>query len=289
MAEREGDGAGAGLSRGTTMCLESSRTLLMGIVNVTPDSFSDGGCFLKPADAVVRGLEMVEDGADLIDVGGESTRPGAEPVSEVVELERILPVVRALTRESGVPISVDTQRPTVARRCIDEGARVINDIGGLRHEAMIEVLAETGASVIVMHMRGTPATMQTDTRYDDVVYEVAEFLKARAAWGRAAGVREIAVDPGLGFGKSPRQNFEILARLNEFERLGYPVLIGPSRKSFLGSLSSKLPVEERLEGTLAAAAIGVANGANIVRVHDVKACRRVLDIVDAIADAADAG
>lgn len=286
MAEPEGDRGR--LDRESIMCFESSRTMLMGIVNVTPDSFSDGGCFLDPTLAVNRCLELVESGADIIDIGGESTRPGSEPVSTAVELERILPVVRALARESEIPISVDTQKPTVAGRCIDEGACIINDIGGLRHAAMIDVIASTGASVIVTHMRGSPATMQVNTEYVDVVHEVAEFLRARAAWAQAAGVREIAVDPGLGFGKSALQNFEILARLREFESLGYPVLIGPSRKSFLGGLSGGLAADERLEGTLAAAAIGAANGAHIIRVHDVKACRRVLDVVDAIADAADA-
>ena len=188
-----------------------------------------------------------------------------------------------------MPISVDTQKPAVASGALTRAPRVINDVGGLRTPGMIEVAAETGASVVVMHMRGTPAAMQDDTNYADVVEEVAEFLKIQAARARQAGVQEVAVDPGLGFGKSARQNFEILARLREFDSLGYPVLIGPSRKSFLGSLPSGLPVEERLEGTLAASAIGVANGARIVRVHDVRACRRVLDVVDAISDAADAG
>ncbi len=268
---------------------DSDRTLLMGVLNVTPDSFSDGGRYLDPGRAVERGLEMVAEGADIVDIGGESTRPGAGTVSERVELERVLPVIESLASRTDVPLSVDTRKPAVARRCVEAGAAVINDVEGLRDPDMVEVAAELGASVVVMHMRGTPATMQRDTAYADVVWEIREYLEARVAVARRAGIAEIAVDPGLGFGKSARQNFEVLARLREIADLGLPVLIGPSRKSFLGSLPSALPPEERLEGSLAAVAAGVMNGAGVVRVHDVSPCRRVLDVLDAVREESVAG
>lgn len=257
----------------------------MGVLNVTPDSFADGGRFLNAARAVRRGLEMVANGADMIDVGGESTRPGSSPVSEAEELRRVMPVLEGLVSRTEVPISIDTQKPGVARRCVRAGTAILNDIRGFRDPEMIEVAADSGASVILMHMRGKPATMQRDTSYADVVPEVAAFLGRQAAIVRQAGITEIAVDPGIGFGKSARQNFEIVARLREIAALGFPVLVGPSRKSFLGSLPSRLPVEERLEGTLAAAAAAAMNGARIVRVHNVRPCKRVLEVVDAIKEA----
>ena len=266
----------------------SSRTLLMGILNVTPDSFSDGGQFLEPGRAVERGLRMVDEGADFIDIGGESSRPGACPVSESEELQRVTPVIRALVRQCDVPISIDTQKPGVARLCTDLGASIINDVGGLRDPAMAEVAAAAAAGVVIMHMRGSPATMQRDTAYQNVVDEIRGYLRSAASAAERAGVPEIAIDPGLGFGKTARQNFRILARLGEITSLGYPVLIGPSRKSFLGSLPSRLATEERLEGTLAAVAVGAMNGAGIVRVHDVTASRRVLEVVDAVRRATDA-
>ena len=268
-----------------TRHFDSSRSILMGVLNVTPDSFSDGGLHMDPARAVERGIAFEGEGADIVDVGGESTRPGSRPVSEAEEIRRVLPVVELLAVRGALPVSVDTQKPGVARRCLEAGASILNDVGGLRDPAMVEVAAECGASVVLMHMRGTPSTMQDDTAYGDVVTEVTAFLRSRAEVARRAGVGEIAVDPGLGFGKSARQNFEILARLPTIAELGYPVLIGPSRKSFLGSLPSALPAGERLEGTLAAVAAGVLNGARIVRVHDVKPCRRVLDVVDAVREA----
>ncbi len=261
----------------------------MGILNVTPDSFSDGGRFRAPGAAVERGLRLVDEGADFIDIGGESSRPGACPVSESEELHRVTPVLRALVRQCDVPISIDTQKPSVARLCLDAGAAIINDIGGLRNPAMAKVAASAGASVVIMHMRGTPHTMQQDTGYGDLVAEIRGYLESSAAAAQRAGVSEIAIDPGIGFGKTASQNFEILARLNELGSLGYPVLIGPSRKSFLGSLPSRLSTEERLEGTLAAVAAGAMNGARIVRVHDVKPCRRVLEVVDAVRGKVDVG
>ncbi len=261
----------------------------MGILNVTPDSFSDGGRFEDVARAVRRGLEMVANGADMVDVGGESTRPGSSPVSEAEELRRVMPVLEELAASTEVPISIDTQKPGVARRCVRAGAAILNDIRGFRDPAMMEAAAAGGASVILMHMRGEPATMQRDTSYSDVVREVAAFLRGRAAAVRHAGVREIALDPGIGFGKSVRQNFEIIARLQEIAALGFPVLVGPSRKSFLGGLPSRLPVGQRLEGTLAAVAAAAMNGARIVRVHDVRPCKRVLEVVDAVKEAGRAG
>lgn len=267
----------------------SSRTLVMGVLNVTPDSFSDGGRYLDVGSATERGVRMVEEGADLIDVGGESSRPGSDRISEDDELRRVLPVLEALAARVSVPISIDTLKPGVARRCLESGASIVNDIRGLRDPQMLSVAAAAQASVVIMHMRGEPATMQLDTAYGDVVAEVCSFLKDQSERARQAGIREIAVDPGLGFGKSAGQNFELLARLREFRALGCPILVGPSRKSFLGSLPSRLPVDERLEGTLAAVATAVINGAAVVRVHDVKQCRRVVDVTDAIREAGDAG
>ena len=261
----------------------------MGILNITPDSFSDGGCYLDASRAVERGLEMVAEGADFLDIGAESSRPGSAPVTESEELARLMPVLESLRRQIDVPISIDTQKPGVARRSLQAGASIVNDIRGLRDPEMRSVAVEGRASVVLMHMRGTPRTMQDDTAYGDVVAEIARFLEAQVAAAREAGVEEIAVDPGLGFGKAAEQNFEILARLKEIEALGHPVLIGPSRKSFLGSLPSGLPAGDRLEGTLAAVAVGVANGASIVRVHDVEPCRRVLEVVDAIGAVEHAG
>lgn len=267
----------------------SPKTLVMGVLNVTPDSFSDGGRYLDLGSATERGVRMVEEGADIIDVGGESSRPGSDRISEDDELRRALPVLEALAARVSVPISIDTLKPAVARRCLDSGASIVNDIRGLRDPQMLSVAAAAQASVVIMHMRGEPATMQLDTAYGDVVADVCSFLKAQTERARQAGIREIAVDPGLGFGKSAGQNFELLARLGEFRAIGCPILVGPSRKSFLGSLPSRLPVAERLEGTLAAVAAAVINGAAVVRVHDVKQCRRVVDVTDAIREAGDAG
>lgn len=261
----------------------------MGVLNVTPDSFSDGGCYLDPDLAVDRGLEMVSEGADILDVGGESTRPGAADVSEDAELGRVLPVVERLAAHTDVPVSIDTRKARVARLCVQRGAAIINDVSGLRDPAMVRVAAETGASVVLMHMRGTPATMQGNTEYEDVVLDVCAYLGSQAQAADRAGVREIAVDPGLGFGKTARQNFEILGRLREVADLGYPVVVGPSRKSFLGSLPSRLPVADRLEGTIAAVSAAMMNGAAVVRVHDVPPCRRVLEVLAEVLEAGDGG
>lgn len=258
------------------------RTLVMGVVNVTPDSFSDGGRYFRVEDAVTQGLRLVGEGADYLDIGGESSRPGAEEVGEQEELDRVAPVIERLVARVAVPVSIDTYKPSVARECLRLGARMVNDISGLGDPEMIAVAAEAGASVVIMHMRGRPKTMQRDIHYDDVVDEVRTFLGARAALARDAGIRDVVVDPGIGFGKTAAQNFEILRRLAAFTSLGHPVLVGPSRKSFLGALASGLPPEERLEGTLAAVAVAVVNGASVVRVHDVAAVKRAVEVADAI-------
>jgi len=254
----------------------------MGVVNVTPDSFSDGGRFLRPEEALSHARRLAEEGADILDIGGESSRPGSEPVSAEEELERVAPVVEGIARTVDVRISVDTYKASVATACLDLGATLVNDITGLEDPEMARVAASHGAGVVVMHMRGRPKTMQRDVSYEDVVAEVRAFLGERAALARSAGIGEVMVDPGIGFGKTAAHNFEILRRLDEIVSLGEPVLVGPSRKSFLGSLPSALPADERLEGTLAAVAVGVLNGASIVRVHDVRAARRVVEVVDAV-------
>jgi dihydropteroate synthase len=257
----------------------------MGVINVTPDSFSDGGRFFRPADAVRQGGRLVEEGADILDVGGESTRPGSDPVSAQEELDRVAPVVEELGRTLDVRLSIDTYKPSVAKECLGLGATLVNDVTGLEDPEMARVAAAHGAGVVVMHMRGRPKTMQHDVSYGDVVAEVRSFLEQRAARARSAGIEEVIVDPGIGFGKTAAHNFELLRRLGEIASLGRPLLVGPSRKSFLGSLPSGLPAGERLEGTLAAVAIAAWNGASIVRVHDVLAAKRVVEVVDAVREA----
>ena len=260
------------------------RTLVLGVLNVTPDSFSDGGRYLEPDAAVAHARSIVDEGADLVDIGAESTRPGAAPISPEMEWGRLAPVLGRLVEAVPVPISVDTRSAEVARRALDAGADLVNDVGGLRDPAMRAVVARTGAPVIVMHMRGEPATMQTDTRYADVRSEVYDSLAQALADARADGVEagQFLVDPGLGFGKSAEQNVELLAHLGEFRCLGAPVVIGASRKSFLGSLTGGAPVSVRLEAGLAAAVIGWLHGASVVRTHDVRPTVRALALCDAV-------
>lgn len=256
------------------------RVLIMGILNVTPDSFSDGGRFLSPDAAVERALVMEGEGADIIDIGGESSRPGAEPVSVEEELGRVLPVLERLRGRLRIPISIDTTKAEVAEAALRAGACIVNDISALRFDpAMAPLVAEFGAGLVLMHMLGTPKTMQQSPHYDDVVREVRGFLAERAQYAQSQGIpREaIAVDPGIGFGKTVEHNLELLRRLPELVELGFPVLVGPSRKSFIGALLG-LPVEERLEGTLAACAVAVVRGADILRVHDVRQVRRAADL-----------
>jgi len=260
------------------------KTYIMGVLNVTPDSFSDGGLLLDPQRACERAHLMVEEGADFIDVGGESTRPGALPISAREELRRILPVVKTLVKELRVPISVDTYKAEVAEAVLAEGADLINDIGALRLDPrMAAVVARVGAGVVIMHMKGTPQTMQENPTYADLMGEILAFLRSQIDAAEAAGVapEAILVDPGIGFGKQPHHNLTLLKRLSELKALGKPVLVGPSRKAFIGAVLG-LPVEDRLEGTAAAVAAAVLNGAAVIRVHDVRAIARIVRMVDAI-------
>ena len=261
-----------------------SRTLVMGIVNVTPDSFSGDGLAGDPEAAIAQGRRMVEDGADILDVGGESTRPGSEPASLEEELRRVLPVVEGLAADLEVPISIDTYKSAVARAALARGASIVNDISGLHaDEEMARVAAEAGAAVVVMHIRGTPRDMQKDPRYADVIGEISDYLGDGIARAEAAGLGrdQIVVDPGIGFGKKLEHNLEILRRLREFRCLGCPVMVGTSRKTMIGAILD-LPVEERLEGTAATVALAIQAGADIVRVHDVREMARVARVADAI-------
>ncbi len=261
-----------------------ARTAVMGIVNVTPDSFSDGGAFLDPAAAVEHGLRLAAEGADILDVGGESTRPGAAPVPEDEELRRVLPVVRCLAARCPVPISVDTTKAAVARAALKAGAAMVNDVSALRFDPGLgPAVAAAGAALVVMHMQGEPRTMQAAPQYGNLLGEVLAELRAAVARAAAAGIdpERVVVDPGIGFGKTLGHNLELLARLDELGTLGLPVLVGPSRKSFIGRLLD-LPPAERVEGTIAACCLAAARGAHLVRVHDVAAVRRALDVTDAI-------
>ncbi len=247
-----------------------TRPLVMGVVNTTPDSFSDGGRHLSAAAAIAHGRSLVAAGADIVDVGGESTRPGAEPVDAEEELRRLLPVVEALVAE-GVLVSVDTMKPQVAAAGLTAGAAIVNDVGGLSDATMRRVVAEHGAGVVVMHMRGTPRTMQDDPRYDDVVSEIADFLTDRCEAAVAAGVDPdaIVVDPGIGFGKTIEHNLTILRDLRRLAPVGRPILVGVSRKKFLGDLTGVDRPEDRDVSSAVAAGLAVAAGASVVRVHDV--------------------
>ena len=259
---------------------ERNRVLVMGVLNLTPDSFYDGGRYTTTQLAVGRALEMVEEGADIIDIGGESSRPGARSVSLDEELARVVPVVEALAARSDVLISVDTTKSAVARAAIDSGATIINDISALRFDPeMGRVMAQAGVYLVLMHMQGTPETMQQDPRYEDPVSEIKGYLRERMDAAISAGIERehLIVDPGIGFGKRLSHNLEILRRLSEFEDLGVPILVGLSRKSFLGEILD-LPTSERLEGTIAANAIAIVNGADIIRVHDAKEGRRTADV-----------
>ena len=262
----------------------AGRPLLLGIVNVTPDSFSDGGLYFDPKDAVEHAVQLVEEGADILDIGAESTRPGAVPIEATEELRRLIPVVRVIAKAVAVPISIDTSKASVAKAAIDEGAVIVNDVTGLRGDpAMVDLIAQTGAGIVLMHMQGTPQTMQQAPEYQDVVEDVAAFLSERAQYaiGRGVGRSQIILDPGIGFGKVLVQNLDLLGQLPRFIQLGYPLLIGPSRKSFIGQLTGR-PVEDRAWGTAAAVAIAVEQGAHILRVHDVEAMRDVVEVAAAI-------
>jgi dihydropteroate synthase len=254
----------------------------MGVLNVTPDSFSDGGRHAHTDAAVAHGLRMIDQGADFIDVGGESTRPGADPVPLEEELRRVLPVIELLRARSDVPISIDTTKPGVAERALDAGAVIVNDISGLRPgPALADVAASRGASMVLMHMQGTPKTMQQDPVYADLMTEIGAALEEGVLLARSRGVSQVIVDPGIGFGKLLGHNLEILRSLHALDRLGCPVLVGPSRKSFLGQITG-LEAGERLHATAGAVAVAAMQGAHIVRVHDVREMRQVAQVVDAV-------
>ncbi len=260
------------------------RTWLMGVVNVTPDSFSDGGIYFDTPKAVDRGLDLAFQGADIIDVGGESTRPGSRPVPEAEELRRVVPVIGALRKKTSAFISVDTTKAAVARAALDAGADLVNDTSAFRFDpAMPGVVARAGAGVVLMHMKGTPATMQDSPRYGDLTGEISAFLGERIRVAEAAGIarERIIVDPGIGFGKSFEHNLELLRRQEVFHALGRPLLLGFSRKAFLGSILG-LPPGERLEGTIAAAVLSVERGAHILRVHDVGPVARAVRSAETI-------
>jgi len=259
------------------------RTLIMGVLNVTPDSFSDGGAYADCADAVEHGLMIAQAGADIIDVGGESTRPGAEAVSAEQEVARTVPVVSELAARVGLPVSIDTSKPAVARQALSAGASMVNDVTALGDPRMADVVSGSGAALCLMHMQGTPRTMQASPHYEDVVEDIIAYLAQRVEVAVAAGVRResIVIDPGIGFGKTVEHNLRIIKDAAEFGRLGLPVLMGPSRKSFIGKVLD-LPVGDRLEGTLAAVTALALSGVDIVRVHDVREAVRAARVADAV-------
>jgi dihydropteroate synthase len=262
------------------------RPLVMGILNVTPDSFSDGGKYVQHEAAVARGLELVRQGADILDIGGESTRPGAMAVSVEDELRRVVPVIQVLSRQTTVPLSVDTSKAEVAQAGLAAGAQIINDVTALTGDPlMAEVVREAKAGVILMHMQGTPATMQIDPQYEDVVGEIGLFFEDRLNWAAKAGIarERIVLDPGIGFGKKSEHNLEILARLGEFQRFGRPVCLGVSRKGFVGRLLNNRAVERRLAGSLAALSYAMCHHAvQIIRVHDVEESRDAVNVIASI-------
>jgi dihydropteroate synthase len=254
----------------------------MGIVNLSPDSFYDKSRSGSEKDAILLAERHIEEGAGILDIGAESSRPGSRPISEALELERLLPVVSQICKRFDVPVSVDTYKPRVAERVLAAGATVINDITGLQGTPeMAKVIVRNKAGVIIMHMLGTPETMQEEPRYEDVIQDIKFFLKKSIDLAENTGIKKIMVDPGIGFGKSQTHNLELIRRLQEFRELGKPLLLGVSRKSFIGR-ALDLPVEERLEGSLAATVIGVLNGATVFRTHDVQATDRAIKMAQAI-------
>lgn len=267
-------------------CLDfTKKTCIMGILNVTPDSFSDGGVhFDKPA-AIDSAFQMIEDGADVIDIGGESTRPGADPVPLDEELRRVIPVIEALSSKVNIPLSIDTYKAEVARNALAAGASIVNDISGLRFDPdMPEVVADHEVPVVVMHIKGTPRDMQVDPVYDALIPEIMGYLRESIELAEKAGVDRdmIIIDPGIGFGKTFSHNLEIINNLDRFTTLGTPLLVGPSRKAFIGRILGDAPAGERVEGTAAAVAVSIMKGADIVRVHDVKEMAKAAKVADAI-------
>ena len=267
-------------------CLEElrHRTLVMGILNITPDSFSDGGLFINVESALEQAYKMIEDGADIIDVGGESTRPGADLVPIEVELGRILPVIEKLVKTTKTCISIDTYKPMVAEKALEAGACMVNDISALSDPNMASVVAKERVPIVLMHKKGTPKDMQIAPHYDSLIPEISAFLQERIQIAVESEIspERIIIDPGIGFGKTLDHNLEILRRLREFKALGKPIMIGTSRKSFIGKVLNTSDAMDRVEGTSATVAIAIANGADIIRVHDVKEMVRVVRMTDAI-------
>lgn len=262
----------------------TSHTHLMGILNVTPDSFSDGGFFLEPDRAVEHAIKMEQEGADIIDIGGESTRPGSLPVSEQEEMDRVLPVIENLINHIQIPISIDTYKAKVALAALEAGASIVNDISGCRFDPLMpNIIAQTKAGLIIMHIKGTPRNMQENPHYKNVLSEIIEYFQQCISTVSQKGVAKscIVLDPGIGFGKRLKDNFDILQNLNRLTYLGYPILVGPSRKSFIGKILN-LPPEKRLEGTAATVTASILHGADIIRVHDIKQMKHVATIADAI-------
>jgi dihydropteroate synthase len=259
------------------------RTYIMGILNVTPDSFSDGGQYFDLASAIAQGQKLVAEGADVLDIGGQSTRPGATIVPLAEELRRVIPVVKALAPIVNVPISIDTTRSVVAAEALAAGATWVNDVsGGTDDPELLPVVARSGATVVLMHRRGNPQTMQSLTDYDDLIGEVHEFLARQRDKAQQLGITQIIIDPGIGFAKNTEQNLTLLRELSRFRDLNCPLLVGPSRKSFIGHILNQPDPQQRVWGTAAACCAAIAHGADIVRVHDVAAIRQVVQVADAI-------
>ncbi len=257
----------------------------MGILNITPDSFYDGGKYYTKEEAIAKGLKLIEEGADILDIGGESTRPGASPVELEEELKRVIPVIEGIAKRVNFPISIDTYKAKVAEEALNAGASIINDISGLRFDPkMPYIAAKYKVPIILMHIKGTPKNMQLNPQYKALIPEIMEYLRESIIIAKEAGVDEnkIIIDPGIGFGKLPEHNLEIIRNLKDFTCLEKPILIGVSRKSFIGKILNDAPAEQRLEGTAAAVAVSIVNGANIVRVHDVEYITKIVKVVDAI-------
>jgi dihydropteroate synthase len=267
-------------------CLDfSQKTHIMGILNVTPDSFSDGGQYFDKSAAIKRAIQMAEDGADIIDIGGESTRPGSQPLAVEEELRRTLPVIEALTKEINIPISIDTYKSEVAKRALDAGAAMVNDISGLRFDPeMPKVVSAYKVPVVIMHIKGAPKDMQKNPVYEALIPEIMDYLRESIRSAKESGIAEdmIIIDPGIGFGKTFEHNLEIIYNLYNFTLLEKPVLIGLSRKAFIGKILADAAAGDRLEGTAAAIAISIINGANIIRVHDVKEMVKVAKVASAV-------
>ena len=280
------------LKVGSKKFLLGKKTLIMGILNVTPDSFSDGGRHFSADAAINHALKLEEDGADIIDIGGESTRPGSKPISSKEEIKRVIPIIENLANKLSIPLSIDTYKSEIAEKAIELGVGMVNDVTALQGDhGLVSVITKHDVPVCLMHMKGNPLTMQQDPKYDDVVKEIRAFLKERADFAMFYDIKKenIILDPGIGFGKRTgrgvEDNCEILKRLSELKSFGFPLLVGASRKAFIGNVcggKKQLPVNDRLEGSLAAACIAAINGADIIRVHDVKETKRCLDLVNCV-------